>query len=109
MRPAIGPHAGALCVGFREPVGNAALDAPELRMSITTGPTYIQGAVFRESISTDSLRGRRGGELRAARLGRFRERGGAEHTLEVISRADPHGVAGFGPKSASTRAEDLAP
>lgn len=51
--------------------------------------------MFPESTSTDSLRDLRGGELQAALLGRFRERGWAEHTLEVIAQADPHRVAGF--------------
>ncbi|MGW3321447.1 FAD-dependent oxidoreductase [Streptomyces virginiae] len=106
---AIGPRGGALYIGFLDPVGNTALDAPELRMSVTTGPTYIWGAMFPESSSTDSLRDLRGGELQAALLGRFRERGWAEHTLEVIARADPHSVAGFRFNAASTRAEDLAP
>ncbi|MCX5199331.1 FAD-dependent monooxygenase [Streptomyces sp. NBC_00249] len=106
---AIGPRGGALYVGFLDPVGNTALDAPELRMSVTTGPTYIWGAMFPESTSTDSLRDLRGGELQAALLGRFRERGWAEHTLEVIAQADPHSVAGFRFNAASTRAEDLAP
>ncbi|MEU9802980.1 FAD-dependent monooxygenase [Streptomyces sp. NPDC051000] len=106
---AIGPRAGALYVGFLDPVGNTALDAPELRMSVTTGPTYIWGAMFPESAGTDSLRNLPGGELQAALLGRFRERGWVEHTLEVIARADPHSVAGFRFNAASTRAEDLAP
>ncbi|WP_328863566.1 FAD-dependent oxidoreductase [Streptomyces virginiae] len=106
---AIGPRGGALYIGFLDPVGNSALDAPELRMSVTTGPTYIWGAMFPESTSTDSLRDLRGGELQAALLGRFRERGWAEHTLEVIAQADPHSVAGFRFNAASTRAEDLAP
>ncbi|WP_448700497.1 FAD-dependent oxidoreductase, partial [Streptomyces avidinii] len=106
---AIGPRGGALYIGFLDPVGNTALDAPELRMSVTTGPTYIWGAMFPESTSTDSLRDLHGGELKAALLGRFLERGWAEHTLEVIARADPHSVAGFRFNAASTRAEDLAP
>ncbi|MGY1980276.1 FAD-dependent oxidoreductase [Nocardia gipuzkoensis] len=106
---AIGPRGAALYVGFLDPVGNAALDAPELRMSVTTGPTYIWGAMFPESADTDSLRDLRGCELQAALLGRFRERGWAEHTLEVIAQADPHSVAGFRFNAASTRADDLAP
>ncbi|MFD3940413.1 FAD-dependent oxidoreductase [Streptomyces sp. NPDC058611] len=106
---AIGPRGAALYVGFLDPVGNTALDAPELRMSVTTAPTYIWGAMFPESTSTDSLRDLRGGELPGALIGRFRERGWAEHTLEVIARADPHSVAAFRFNAASTRAEDLAP
>ncbi|MGI5425487.1 FAD-dependent oxidoreductase [Streptomyces sp. CA-179760] len=106
---AIGPRGAALYVGFLDPVGNAALDAPELRMSVTTGPTYIWGAMFPESPATDSLRDLRAGELRAALLRRFRELGWAELTLEVIARADPHSVAAYRFNAASTRAAELAP
>ncbi|MFD3685563.1 FAD-dependent oxidoreductase [Nocardiopsis sp. NPDC058631] len=106
---AVGPRGAALYVGFLDPVGNAVLDAPELRMSITDGPTYIWGAMFPESATTDTLRHLRGDELRAALLDRFRGRGWAEHTLEVIARADPRSVAAFRFNAASTRASDLAP
>ncbi|MGE7387771.1 FAD-dependent oxidoreductase [Streptomyces sp. NPDC004126] len=106
---AIGPRGAALYVGFLDPVGNAVLDAPELRMSVTTGPTYIWGAMFPESDATDSLRELRDGELQAALPGRFRQQGWAGHTLEVIARADPHSVAAYRFNAASTRATDLAP
>ncbi|GAA0245011.1 NAD(P)/FAD-dependent oxidoreductase [Saccharothrix mutabilis subsp. mutabilis] len=106
---AIGPRGAALYVGFLDPVGNAALDAPDLRMSVTTGPTYIWGAMFPESGETDALRDLRDGRLRAALLDRFRRRGWAEHTLEVIARADSRSVAAFRFNAASTRAADLAP
>ncbi|MFH8410934.1 FAD-dependent oxidoreductase [Streptomyces sp. NPDC018019] len=106
---AIGPRGAALYIGFLDPVGNAALDAPELRMSVTTGPTYIWGAMFPETAATDSLRDLRGGALQAALVRRFRERGWAEHTLEVIARAAPHSLAAYRFNAASTRATDLAP
>ncbi|MEV6136694.1 FAD-dependent monooxygenase [Nocardia sp. NPDC051990] len=106
---AVGPRGAALYVGFLDPVGNAALDAPELRMSVTTGPTYIWGAMFPESATTDSLRDLRDVELQTALLGQFHKRGWAEHTLEVITQADPRSVAGFRFNAASTRAADLAP
>ncbi|WP_406632684.1 FAD-dependent oxidoreductase [Amycolatopsis sp. WGS_07] len=106
---AIAPHGAALYVGFLDPVGNAALDAPELRMSVTTGPTYIWGAMLPESAATETLRTLRGGELQAAILATFRKRRWAEHTLEVIAKADPQSVAAFRFNAASTRAADLAP
>ncbi|MFD4635986.1 FAD-dependent oxidoreductase [Lentzea sp. NPDC058436] len=106
---AIGPRGTALYIGFLDPIGNAALHAPELRMSVTNGPTYIWGAMFPESAETDSLRALRDHELQTALLGGFRERGWADHTLEVIARADPRSVAGFRFNAASTRAADLAP
>lgn len=106
---AIGPRGAALYVGFLDPVGNAALDAPELRMSVTTGPTYIWGAMFPESDQTESLRDLRGTQLQTALLDRYRARGWADRTLEVIARADPASVAAFRFNAASTRATDLAP
>ncbi|QRX90578.1 FAD-dependent oxidoreductase [Streptomyces noursei] len=106
---AIGPRGAALYVGYLDPVGNAVLDAPELRTSVTTGPTYIWGGMLPESATTDALRGLRDGELQAALLDRFRARGWAEHTLKIIARADPHSVAAFRFNAASTRAPDLAP
>ncbi|MET9262002.1 FAD-dependent monooxygenase [Amycolatopsis sp. NPDC004079] len=106
---AIAPHGAALYVGFLDPVGNAALDAPELRMSVTTGPTYIWGAMLAESNATDALRTLRGGELQTAILETFRNRRWAERTLEVIAKADPDSVAAFRFNAASTRAADLAP
>lgn len=105
----VGPRGAALYVGFLDPVGFAALDAPELRMSVTTGPTYIWGAMFPESARTSALRGLRGVELRAALLDRFVDQGWADHTVEVIARADPAGVAAYRFNAASTRAADLAP
>ncbi|MFC4564174.1 FAD-dependent oxidoreductase [Nocardiopsis mangrovi] len=106
---AIGRHGAALYVGFLDPVGNAALDKPELRMAVTTGPTYIWGAMLPESATTDALRDLRGKELQAALIAGFVERGWSEHTLEVIARAAPHTVAAFRFNAASTRARELAP
>ncbi|GAA3675955.1 NAD(P)/FAD-dependent oxidoreductase [Nonomuraea antimicrobica] len=106
---AIGPRGAALYIGFLDPVGKAALDRPELRRSVTTGPTYIWGAMFPESAVTDALRDLRGGDMQAALVARFAERGWSEHMLEVIARADPRTVAAFRFNAASTRARDLAP
>ncbi|MFF5933344.1 FAD-dependent oxidoreductase [Streptomyces sp. NPDC012508] len=105
----IGPRGAALYIGFLDPVGNATLDAPELRMSLTTGPTYIWGAMFPESPATDSLRALHDGALQAALLRRFRAQGWAEHMLDVIARADPHSLAAYRFNAASTRATELAP
>ncbi|MFJ3159771.1 FAD-dependent oxidoreductase [Streptomyces kanasensis] len=106
---AIGPRGAALYIGFLDPVGRPALDAPELRMSVTTGPTYIWGAMFPASPLTDSLRHLREAELRAGLLRTFHARGWDERRLEVIARADPHSVAAYRFNAASTRAADLAP
>ncbi|BBF99677.1 2-polyprenyl-6-methoxyphenol hydroxylase-like FAD-dependent oxidoreductase [Pseudonocardia autotrophica] len=106
---AVGPRGAALYIGFLDPVGNAALDAPELRMSVTTGPTYIWGAMFPEGAGTRALRGLRGEQLRAALLDRFRDRGWDDRFLEVVALADPTGIGSFRFRAASTRAAELAP
>jgi salicylate hydroxylase len=106
---AIGPRGAALYVGFLDPVGNAVLDAPDLRAAVTTGPTYIWGAMFPESADTDSMRDTRGAALQTALLARFRRQGWSERPLEVIARADPDSVAAFRFNAASTRVQDLAP
>ncbi|AFU04767.1 FAD-dependent oxidoreductase [Nocardia brasiliensis] len=106
---AVGPRGSALYVGYLDPVGNAVLDAPELRTAITTGPTYIWGAMFPESAATDSIRNDHGVAVRTALLERFRRHGWRERTLEVVARADPDSVAAFRFNAASTRARDLAP
>ncbi|ANY05819.1 FAD-dependent oxidoreductase [Pseudonocardia sp. HH130630-07] len=108
----VGPRGAALYVGFLDPVGNAALDGPDaarLRMSVTTGPTHIWGAMFGESTASGALRGLHGADLQDALVHGFRERGWAGHTLEVVARADPATVAAFRFHAAATRAADLAP
>ena len=106
---AIGPRGAALYVGFLDPRGNAVLDAPGLRAAVTTGPSYIWGAMFPESPQTSLLRGTTGAALRDALLTRLRQHGWSERPLEVIARSDANSVAAFRFNAASTRARDLAP
>ncbi|MGW7070020.1 FAD-dependent oxidoreductase [Streptomyces sp. NPDC054855] len=106
---ACGPRGAALYVGFLDPVGNAVLDAPELRAAVTSGPTYIWGAMLPESAATDALRELRAEDLQSALLACFRERGWSRRTLDVITAAVPHTVAAYRFHAASTRARDLAP
>lgn len=105
----VGPHGAALYLGFLDPVGNAVLDRPDLRESVTTGPTFIWGAMFPDSEVTGALRELRGGALSAALVGRFRELGWSARVLEVIEAADAESVAAFRFNAASSRARDLAP
>ncbi|MFI6478709.1 FAD-dependent monooxygenase [Nonomuraea sp. NPDC050663] len=105
----IAPHGAALYVGFLDPVGNAVLDAPEGRCAVTTGPTYIWGAMFPESAETDAFRALREEHLRDALLARFRRHGWTERPLEVIAAADPGSVAAFRFNAAPSRVRDLAP
>ncbi len=106
---AIGPRGAALYIGFLDPVGNAALDAPDLRMSVTTCPTYIWGAMFPDTADTEPWQDLRGEQLQTALLDRFGDRKWAGHTLEVIARADRESVTAFRFTAASTDAADLAP
>lgn len=106
---AIGPHATALYIGFLDPVGNAVLDAPEGREAVTTGPTYIWGAMFPESPTTEAMRTLHGTALRSALLAAFGRGGWSRRTLEVVERAETGSIAAFRFNAASTRAQDLAP
>ncbi|MGW5386241.1 FAD-dependent oxidoreductase [Nocardia sp. NPDC003963] len=106
---AVGPRATALYTGFLDPTGNAVLHATDRREAITTGPTYIWGAMFPESAATDSLRGLRGDALRSALSDRFGRAGWRRSTLEVVERAEPGSIAAFRFNASSTRAQDLAP
>ncbi|UGT62395.1 FAD-dependent monooxygenase [Nocardia asteroides] len=105
----VGPHGAALYLGFLDPVGNAVLNRPELRASVTTGPTFIWGAMFPDSPVTDALRKPHGSALRAALVDRFLELGWSARVLEVLGAADPATVAAFRFNAASSRAGDLAP
>ncbi|WP_217428636.1 FAD-dependent oxidoreductase [Microlunatus speluncae] len=105
----IGPRGAALYVGFLDPVGRAVLDAPELRSAITTGPTYIWGAMFPESSQTNRLRKLAGTALRDALLHRFRGHRWTEQVLQVIERTDPGSIAAFRFNAASSKPQDLAP
>ncbi|MEV0250799.1 FAD-dependent monooxygenase [Nocardia sp. NPDC050712] len=104
---AIGPRGAALYIGYLDPVGNAVLDTPALRQAVTTGPTYIWGAMFPDS--GDTMRDARGAALQSALLARFRREGWSPKSLEVLARADPNTVAAFRFHAASTHAPDLAP
>ncbi len=106
---AVGPRGAALYVGYLDPVGNAVLDAPHLRSAITTGPTYIWGAMFPECAAVETVRNREGADLQAALLQRFRAHGWSERLLEVIARSAPGSIAAFRFNAASASARDLAP
>ncbi|NKY56665.1 FAD-dependent oxidoreductase [Nocardia flavorosea] len=105
----LGPRTTALYIGFLDPVGNAVLDTPRPREAITTGPTYIWGAMFAESAATDALRALHGTELRSALLTAFDREGWRHAALEVVELADPGSIGAFRFNAASTRARDLAP
>ncbi len=106
---AMGPHGAALYVGFLDPAGNAVLRAPELRSSVTTGPTYIWGAMVPEKAQTAGLRRLGGPDLRDALLDRFTRQGWRPDTLEVVARTDPASLGVFRFNAASTSARELAP
>ncbi|WP_280423813.1 FAD-dependent oxidoreductase [Nocardia carnea] len=105
----LGPRTTALYIGFLDPIGNAVLDTLRPKEAITTGPTYIWGAMFAESAATDSMRKLGGTELRSTLLTTFERAGWRRSALEVVGRADPGSIAAFRFNAASTRAADLAP
>ncbi|MEX3646691.1 FAD-dependent oxidoreductase [Mycolicibacterium porcinum] len=106
---AVGPRGTALYIGFLDPVGNAVLKATEPRAAMTSGPTYIWGAMFTESAMTHAWRDLRGTHLRTALLAGFRDHGWSMPPLEVIAKSDASSVAAFRFNAASSRAADLAP
>ena len=105
----LGPHATALYFGYLDPVGHAVLDRPDLRGAITTEPTFIWGAMFRESAQTRTMARQTGTELRDATLRRFADRGWQPAMIDVIARTDPDTIGLFRFHAASENARDLAP
>lgn len=107
---AVGAGGTALYVGFLDPVGFAVLD-PALgsghpRAAVTTGPTYVWGAMFPEAAAR-VLRGLRGAALREATLGLLRGYGWAEDALEVVARGVD--VAAYGFTAGPQDVRDAAP
>ncbi len=105
----VGPHGTAVYVGYHDPVGQAALDAPALGAAFTTEATYIWGAMFPDDDRTAELRGLSGDELRDATVALLREHGWASHALEVITATAPDTLATYRFRAASTDPADLAP
>ncbi|MCV7435260.1 FAD-dependent oxidoreductase [Mycolicibacterium bacteremicum] len=106
---AIGAHGAALYVGYLDPVGHAVLDAAELRTAVTTGPTYIWGAMLPDTPGAAALRALRGADLRDALRLRFTQLGWHRRVLDVIAAADPDSIGAFRFNAAPQRAADLAP
>lgn len=106
---AVGAHGMAIYVGYLDPVGNAVLDAPELRAAITTDPTYIGGAMLPDTARAQELRGCGGPALQAALVAGFAARGWHRRVLAVMAAADPDSIGAFRFNAASTHSADLAP
>ncbi len=106
---AVGPGGTALYCGYLDPAGFAVLDAAHLRASVTTGPTYVWGAMFPTATAPRDLRGRDGDRLRATTLDALRAAGWAEGPLQVIARTDPATVASYPFTVGPERARDTAP
>ncbi|WP_067972426.1 FAD-dependent oxidoreductase [Nocardiopsis trehalosi] len=106
---AVGPYGTALYVGFLDPVGRAVLDAPHLRASVTTGPTYIWGAMFPEAAGPSAPRALPGPRLRDATLDLLRRRGWGPRPLDVVERSEAEDVAYYRFNAATTDPRRMAP
>ncbi|WP_432544469.1 FAD-dependent oxidoreductase [Kineococcus sp. SYSU DK002] len=105
----VGPRGTALYSGYLDPDGYAVLDAAHARAAVTTGPTYIWGAMFPEATAPDGLRGQRGGPLAATTVAALRAAGWAEGPLQVLTRTDPATVASYRFHVGPRHARDTAP
>ncbi|WP_369053416.1 FAD-dependent oxidoreductase [Kineococcus terrestris] len=92
---AVGPRGTALYCGYLDPAGFAVLDAPLGRHAVTTGPTYVWGAMLPTATAPAGLRGQRGAVLRDTVLEALRATGWGEAPLQVVTRADPSTVAAY--------------
>lgn len=105
----IGPHATGLYFGYLDPVGHAVLDAPELRRSITTEPTFIWGAMFAESEQTRSLSRSDSEAVLQGTLTMLRDRGWTDAMTEVIEQSHPDSAGLFRFHAASPDVRQQAP
>ena len=106
---AIGPGGTGLYVGYHDPVGQAAIAAPELASAVTVRPTYIWGAVLSESPQTEALRPLVGGELRDATVELLRRNGWTSPMLDVVTATEVDGLATFRFHAGSPDPTKLAP
>ena len=105
----VGPRGTALYTGYLDPDGFAVLDAPGERASVTTGPTYVWGAMFPTATAPRGLREQRGSRLRETTLDALRAAGWGPAPLQVIARTDPATVAAYAFTVGPERAREMAP
>ncbi|GAA0287812.1 FAD-dependent oxidoreductase [Kineococcus aurantiacus] len=105
---AVGPGGTGLYVGYLDPDGFAVLDAAHARAAVTTGPTYVWGAMFPDATAPRGLREQRGAPLRDTTLDALRAAGWGEVPLQVLARTDVASVAAYrftvGPEDARSTA-----
>ena len=105
----IGPHGTALYFGYLDPAAHAVLEAPELRRSVTTEPTFIWGAMLPDSDHTRALSRFSGADIRDRVTRMLARRGWTGTMTEVISRTDPESVGVFRFHAAPQTAREQAP
>lgn len=105
----VGPGGTALYAGYIDPDGFAVLDAPHDRAAITSGPTYIWGAMFSEATAPPGLRDQRGTQLRETTVRRLRATGWGEKPLQVITSTAPETVAAYRFTVGPEQPRDMAP
>ena len=106
---AVGPRGTALYAGYLDPDGFAVLDAAHARASVTTGPTYVWGAMLPTAAAPRGLRDQRGSRLRDTTLDALRAAGWGEAPLQVIARTDPGTAAAYDFTVGPERAREMAP
>lgn len=105
----VGPGGTALYTGFLDPDGYAVLDAAHDRAAVTTGPTYVWGAMAPEATASVALREQRGGPLRDTTVAALRAAGWGDAPLQVLGRTDPATVASYRFHVGPQRVRDMAP
>ncbi|MEJ5913320.1 FAD-dependent oxidoreductase [Pseudokineococcus sp. 1T1Z-3] len=105
----VGTRGTALYTGYLDPDGFAALNTPDVRSAVTTGPTYIWGAMFPEVTAPEGLRDQRGAQLRETTIEALRAVGWAEKPLQVIARTTPETVAAYRFNVGPEHPRDMAP
>ncbi|MBB2903285.1 2-polyprenyl-6-methoxyphenol hydroxylase-like FAD-dependent oxidoreductase [Kineococcus radiotolerans] len=105
----VGPRGTALYTGYLDPDGFAVLDAAHARAAITTGPTYVWGAMFPDSTAPEGLRGQRGSRLRETTIEALRAAGWGEPPLHVIARTSVGSMAAYRFNVGPEHARDMAP
>lgn len=106
---AVGPRGTALYAGYLDPVGFAVLDAAGRRAAVTSGPTYIWGAMFPDSAETQVMRDQHGSELRETTLRMLRTHGWTDRPLQIVSRTAVDDVTAYRFNAGPTQVRAMAP
>lgn len=105
----VGPRGTALYTGYLDPDGFAVLDAAHARAAVTTGPTYVWGAMFPDPTAPEGLREQQGDQLRETTVEALRTAGWGEIPLQVVARTNVESVAAYRFTVGPEHAREMAP